>query len=279
MAVRLAMDDPPPPSPLVHRMPNTCPLRLTPDRVLYVRVVDPVKASYGVDNALYAVGQLAQTTMRSELGKITLVGSCPPAAPHTPAPHAAAPLPARHAPQPRPHACHARMPAAKSCCQVLPARVPSASAAHDDSLAVNASSQPADLVATAAALRCAALPCPQDKTFEERETLNAAIVLVGAAAVAASAAAVAAAAPRLLTPPPLPSQARPLLPPSPAPQAINEAADAWGLQCMRYEIKDITPPSGIIQVCVWGGGGGCCRPPAMRLASSWRAWARCLSSW
>lgn len=36
------------------------------------QVMDPVRASYGVDNALYAVGQLAQTTMRSELGKITL---------------------------------------------------------------------------------------------------------------------------------------------------------------------------------------------------------------
>lgn len=28
------------------------------------QVVDPVRASYGVDNAMYAVGQLAQTTMR-----------------------------------------------------------------------------------------------------------------------------------------------------------------------------------------------------------------------
>lgn len=41
------------------------------DGVLYVRVVDPHKASYGVDNALFAVMQLAQTTMRSELGKMT----------------------------------------------------------------------------------------------------------------------------------------------------------------------------------------------------------------
>eukprot|EP00877_Chromochloris_zofingiensis_P003098 jgi/Chrzof1/1278/Cz10g00090.t1 len=90
---------------------------ITIDGVLYVRVNDPVRASYGVDNALYAVGQLAQTTMRSELGKITL-----------------------------------------------------------------------------------------DKTFEEREALNAAIV-----------------------------------------HSINEAADAWGLQCLRYEIKDITPPQGIVQ--------------------------------
>ena len=33
-------------------------------------MVDPVKASYGVENALYAVVQLAQTTMRSEIGKV-----------------------------------------------------------------------------------------------------------------------------------------------------------------------------------------------------------------
>lgn len=89
---------------------------ITIDGVLYVKVVDPHKASYGVDNAMYAVGQLAQTTMRSELGKITL-----------------------------------------------------------------------------------------DKTFEEREALNLAIVA-----------------------------------------SINSAAEAWGLQCLRYEIKDITPPAGII---------------------------------
>lgn len=31
-----------------------------------------MKASYGVEQPLYAVMQLAQTTMRSELGKITL---------------------------------------------------------------------------------------------------------------------------------------------------------------------------------------------------------------
>nr|QKY15298.1 regulator of protease activity hflc, stomatin/prohibitin superfamily (hflC) [Polytomella parva] len=90
---------------------------ITIDGVLYLKVVDAVRASYGVDNALYAVGQLAQTTMRSELGKITL-----------------------------------------------------------------------------------------DKTFEEREALNANIV-----------------------------------------QSINEAAEAWGLTCMRYEIKDILPPRGIVQ--------------------------------
>ncbi|XP_059628898.1 uncharacterized protein LOC132271519 [Cornus florida] len=42
------------------------------DGVLYVKIVDPRLASYGVENPLYAVIQLAQTTMRSELGKITL---------------------------------------------------------------------------------------------------------------------------------------------------------------------------------------------------------------
>ena len=41
-------------------------------RLPWLQVVDPVKTSYGVENALYAVVQLAQTTMRSELGKITL---------------------------------------------------------------------------------------------------------------------------------------------------------------------------------------------------------------
>lgn len=42
------------------------------DGVLYVKIVDPKLASYGVENPIFAVLQLAQTTMRSELGKITL---------------------------------------------------------------------------------------------------------------------------------------------------------------------------------------------------------------
>ncbi|XP_031253549.1 stomatin-like protein 2, mitochondrial [Pistacia vera] len=85
------------------------------DGVLYVKIVDPKLASYGVENPIYAVIQLAQTTMRSELGKITL-----------------------------------------------------------------------------------------DKTFEERDTLNDKIV-----------------------------------------EAINVAAKDWGLQCLRYEIRDISPPRGV----------------------------------
>jgi hypothetical protein len=37
-----------------------------------LQIVDPQLASYGVENPIFAVIQLAQTTMRSELGKITL---------------------------------------------------------------------------------------------------------------------------------------------------------------------------------------------------------------
>lgn len=45
---------------------------LTIDAVLYLRVFDPYKASYGVEDPEYAITQLAQTTMRSEIGKIAL---------------------------------------------------------------------------------------------------------------------------------------------------------------------------------------------------------------
>ncbi len=40
--------------------------------VLYMRVQDPVKAVIGVENYLYATGQLAQTTLRSVLGETEL---------------------------------------------------------------------------------------------------------------------------------------------------------------------------------------------------------------
>ena len=42
------------------------------DGILYLQVMDPVKASYGIDNYLWASTQLAQTTMRSEIGKLDL---------------------------------------------------------------------------------------------------------------------------------------------------------------------------------------------------------------
>jgi regulator of protease activity HflC (stomatin/prohibitin superfamily) len=90
---------------------------LTLDGIVYLRVTDAVAASYGVSNPIYAITQLAQTTMRSEIGKLTM-----------------------------------------------------------------------------------------DQTFEEREALNHNIV-----------------------------------------QAINQAAGTWGIQCMRYEIRNITPPTSVLQ--------------------------------
>jgi len=92
-------------------------ITLVVDGVLYLKVLDPFKASYGVDNYVYAVMQLAQTTMRSEIGKMEL-----------------------------------------------------------------------------------------DKTFEERESLNVNIV-----------------------------------------SQINEAAGPWGVQVLRYEIKDIEPPRTVLE--------------------------------
>lgn len=47
-------------------------ISLTVDGVLYFRVLDPYKASYGVEDYTFAVVQLAQTTMRSEIGKMEL---------------------------------------------------------------------------------------------------------------------------------------------------------------------------------------------------------------
>lgn len=92
-------------------------ISLSVDGVLYFRVLDPYKASYGVDDYVFAVTQLSQTTMRSELGKMEL-----------------------------------------------------------------------------------------DKTFEERDALNTNIVA-----------------------------------------AINDAASPWGIQVLRYEIKDIVPPQTVME--------------------------------
>ncbi len=91
-------------------------ISLTIDGVLYIKVMEPYKASYGIDHYEYAVIQLAQTSMRSELGKLDL-----------------------------------------------------------------------------------------DKTFEERDNLNAKII-----------------------------------------EAINQASAAWGVQVMRYEVKDISPPASVL---------------------------------
>src|SRR5256885_14490161 len=42
------------------------------DGVLYLKVLDPERASYGVTDYLFAITQLAQTALRSEIGKIDL---------------------------------------------------------------------------------------------------------------------------------------------------------------------------------------------------------------
>lgn len=42
------------------------------DGILYLQVIDPTKASYGIDNYKFAVVQISQTTMRSIIGKMEL---------------------------------------------------------------------------------------------------------------------------------------------------------------------------------------------------------------
>ena len=42
------------------------------DGVLYLKVLNAERASYGISNYLFAITQLAQTTLRSEVGKIDL---------------------------------------------------------------------------------------------------------------------------------------------------------------------------------------------------------------
>jgi regulator of protease activity HflC (stomatin/prohibitin superfamily) len=42
------------------------------DGVLYLQVLDPKLASYGIGNYIFGITQLAQTTLRSEMGKIDL---------------------------------------------------------------------------------------------------------------------------------------------------------------------------------------------------------------
>jgi regulator of protease activity HflC (stomatin/prohibitin superfamily) len=56
--------------------PQTCitkdNIQVEVDGILYFQIVDPVKASYGINDYAFASTQLAQTTMRSEIGKIEL---------------------------------------------------------------------------------------------------------------------------------------------------------------------------------------------------------------
>ncbi len=56
--------------------PQTCITRdnisVEVDGILYMQVIDPMKASYGINNYRFASIQLAQTTMRSIMGKLEL---------------------------------------------------------------------------------------------------------------------------------------------------------------------------------------------------------------
>jgi regulator of protease activity HflC (stomatin/prohibitin superfamily) len=42
------------------------------DGILYLKIMDAERASYGISNYIFAITQLAQTTLRSEMGKIEL---------------------------------------------------------------------------------------------------------------------------------------------------------------------------------------------------------------
>ena len=42
------------------------------DGILYLKVLNPERASYGISDFFFAISQLAQTTLRSEIGKIDL---------------------------------------------------------------------------------------------------------------------------------------------------------------------------------------------------------------
>lgn len=46
--------------------------QLEVDGILYFQVTDPMRASYGATNYVYAISQLAQTTLRSVIGKMEL---------------------------------------------------------------------------------------------------------------------------------------------------------------------------------------------------------------
>ncbi|RMH32064.1 MAG: paraslipin [Nitrospirae bacterium] len=47
-------------------------VQVTVDGILYLKVLDPERASYGITDYRFAVSQLAQTTLRSEIGKLDL---------------------------------------------------------------------------------------------------------------------------------------------------------------------------------------------------------------
>lgn len=50
-------------------------IQIDVDGLFYIKVMDPYKASYGIEDYLVAAVNLAQTTVRSEVGKLTLGGT------------------------------------------------------------------------------------------------------------------------------------------------------------------------------------------------------------
>lgn len=42
------------------------------DGILYLKIIDPERASYGIEDYIFGITQLSQTTIRSEIGKIEL---------------------------------------------------------------------------------------------------------------------------------------------------------------------------------------------------------------
>jgi len=42
------------------------------DGVLYFQVLDPIKASYNIDDIDFAISQMALSTMRAEIGKVAI---------------------------------------------------------------------------------------------------------------------------------------------------------------------------------------------------------------
>ena len=47
-------------------------IQIEVDGLLYIKMMDAYKASYGIENFLFAAQNLAQTTVRSEVGKLSL---------------------------------------------------------------------------------------------------------------------------------------------------------------------------------------------------------------
>ncbi|CAJ0846766.1 427_t:CDS:10, partial [Entrophospora sp. SA101] len=191
------------------------------DGVLYFKIIDPYKASYGVEDAEYAIAQLAQTTMRAEIGQMTLDRTLAERA-HLNANIVDAINSAADAWGIRclryeirlmgniplsinaPHDVNAVIPTpAASSCVIDNGffSIPSFNASYGVEDAEYAIAQLAQTT-----MRAEIGQMTLDRTLAERAHLNANIV-----------------------------------------DAINSAADAWGIRCLRYEIRDIHPPAKVVE--------------------------------